>query len=185
MANLGDNDRAWVVAGLTVAGLTAEDIRDRLKCSLRLVRAIVALPLTRACLYAQTETENWIGENRLLQGGLRRRDTQIASLASELDRTREKLNRMIDAHVTGTASCGRCGTPWDKGNTYFEGTKRRCRNCNRLKQQAFRDRRKSQGTEGDRDPDRGYEIVVDNGPPRDMSEFTLGDLDPLALPPGS
>jgi hypothetical protein len=158
MADLQDNDRAWVVAGLGLAGLKAEDIAERLKCSLRLVRSIRALPLTKACVYAQTETTSWRNETRLATSALKERDIRINALVGELERARSKLSRLIDAHVVGTPSCGRCGTPWDKGNTYYEGTKRRCRNCNRLKQQAFRERRKAQDLDADRNPLVGYEL---------------------------
>ena len=69
MSDLNDSDRAWVVAGLMSAHLTAEDIADRLGCSLRLVRAIRALPLTAVCLYALQESANFTDELRLAQAG--------------------------------------------------------------------------------------------------------------------
>lgn len=177
MADLSDSDRSWVVAGLGIAGLTAEEIAERLKCSLRLVRSVRALPLTRAFEYAQTETTNWVNEARLASTALRAAESRIAAMESELTRARAKLSRMIDAHIVGTPSCRRCGTPWDRGNTYFEGGKRRCRNCNRLKQQRFRERQKAQEQCSDRDPVGGYEIEVSDGPPYSMDEFTLADVD--------
>lgn len=143
MSDLCEPDRCWTVAGLGRAGLTAEDIADRLKCSLRLVRTIRAMPLTRAFVYAQTETATWIQESQLAAATLAAVQRELETTRAELAAARDRLGRLIDAHITGTESCGRCGTPWDHGNTYWEGTKRRCRNCNRLKQQAFRDRRKN------------------------------------------
>ena len=50
MAALSFPDRCWVVAGLTLAGLTAEEIAERLACSLRLVRSLRAEDMTQVCL---------------------------------------------------------------------------------------------------------------------------------------
>ncbi|WP_237569284.1 NAD(P)H-dependent flavin oxidoreductase [Mycolicibacterium lacusdiani] len=46
MTQLPIEDRAWLVSGLTLRVLTAKDIAERLGCSLRLVRAIRAEPIT-------------------------------------------------------------------------------------------------------------------------------------------
>lgn len=144
MADLGETDRSWAVAGLKAAGLSGSEIAEVLQCSVRLVRAVQAKPLTRAFAYAQTETRTWVDENRLMRHAIDVAHRDRDALASELRRTREKLGRMIDAHVVGTPTCGRCGTPWDAGNTYWNTGKRYCRECNRRKQQAFRDKLKEQ-----------------------------------------
>ena len=142
MADLRHEDRCWAVAGLTVAGLAGEDIRDLLKCSLRLVRKIQAMPLTAACVYMHTETAAWRNERSLTAAGYRHMVGQRDALAAELERTRDKLNRLLDAHLVGEKCCPRCGTPWDKGNTYFNQGKRYCRECNRRRQREFRASRK-------------------------------------------
>lgn len=50
-------DRAWVIAGLFRAGLTAEAIAEKCSCSLRLVFQIKAEPMTVAFLYVIDELE--------------------------------------------------------------------------------------------------------------------------------
>lgn len=197
MADLPENDRCWAVAGQIVAGVKAEDIAARMRCSLRLVRSIAALPQTQAFLYAQTETQTWINESHLAKSALKVAESRARTAEEELARTREKLSRLIDAHITGTPSCRRCGTPWDRGNTYFEGTKRRCRNCNRIKQAEFRARRRAQQQAADRNHPVGYgntaevidaafdvaydEVDLDRPEPA-MDEYLLGapdnDIDP-------
>ena len=52
--NLTNEDRSWVVAGLTARGHTAEDTAHMLRCSLRLIKQIRANPMTAVSLYAQT-----------------------------------------------------------------------------------------------------------------------------------
>ena len=156
---LGHEDRSWVIAGLKAfgrpsapsgdedesrrgRGMTSEDIAERLCCSLRLVRTIQARPLTRIAEYALAETKNFTDELRLARSELAVREITEMRLREELKRTREQLNRLIDAQIVGEDVCKRCGTPFDKVNTYFEGGKRRCRECNRRKQQKWRDRQK-------------------------------------------
>ena len=156
---LGQEDRSWVIAGLKAfgrakvqvgeddesrkgRGMTSEDIAERLCCSLRLVRTIQARPLTRIAEYALHETKNFTDELRLGQSERAMLARQLEQTREELKRTREQLNRLIDAQIVGEDLCKRCGTPFDKVNTYFEAGKRRCRECNRRKQQKWRDRQK-------------------------------------------
>ena len=146
-ADLTDADRAWAVAGLQLAGLTVEEVADLLKCSKRLIITVRTTPLFAVCLYAQTETANWCNELSLASSGFKHVATERDSLAVELERTRGKLARLLDGHIVGTPTCSRCGTPWDRGNTYFHGGKRRCRNCNRAKAKAYRERCKQQEVE--------------------------------------
>ena len=56
--NLTLEDRAWIVAGLTARGVTAEDTATMLRCSLRLIKQIRAHPMTAVSLYAQTVAVN-------------------------------------------------------------------------------------------------------------------------------
>lgn len=131
MMTLCDNDRAWVVAGLTAAGMTAEDIATKIMCSLRTVKKIRQSPVTIACTYAQVETENFRNELRLAASHAAELQRRITAVDAELRRTKAKLDTMIDAKIVGAECCRRCGTPWDAGNTYLWGEKRYCRECAR------------------------------------------------------
>lgn len=80
-------DRAWVVAGLTAAGLTADEIADRLHCSLRLVRQIKAEPMTIVATYALGIQEK-LDSARSLIGRLRRDHT------SEMKRAATRIKQV-------------------------------------------------------------------------------------------
>lgn len=141
MSQLESSDRSWVVAGLTLAGLTAEDIADRLGCSLRLVRSIRAEDMTQVCVQMQTETANFTSELRLARSQIRSQALTIEQLQAELKRTKAKLDRLVDAHLIGARNCGRCGTPMTGYNVYVHRPtgKEFCRECHRRRQQAYRD----------------------------------------------
>jgi len=139
MSELESSDRSWVVAGLTLAGLTAEDIADRMGCSLRLVRSIRAEDMTRVCSMMQQESAAFANEVRLARSEATTQARVVGELREELGRTKSKLDRVLDAHITGVKSCGRCGSPMDRYNAYVHNGKEFCRNCHRRRQQQYRD----------------------------------------------
>lgn len=143
MEDLEIPDRCWLVAGMTLAGLTADEIKDRLGCSLRLVRSVRAMEFTMVCTLMQTEANNFADELRLAHGELKARDHQLDELRAELERTKSKLNRMIDEKIVGVRLCS-AGHAMDKYNTYVQEKTGKvfCRTCNRDKQQQFRDQSK-------------------------------------------
>jgi hypothetical protein len=140
MSQLGSSDRSWVVAGLTLAGLTAEDIADRMDCSLRLVRSIRAEDMTRVCSMMQSESRAFSDELRLVRSeavGLQRR---MSAMDQELGRAREKLGRLLDARL-GVKRCGKCDSSMSGYNLYVHNGKDFCRECHRRRQQQYRDAR--------------------------------------------
>lgn len=142
MSQLDTPDRCWVVAGLTVAGLTAEEIADRLDCSLRLVRSIRAEDMTAVCTYVQTESKNFTDELRLSVSQARQTATRLSQVEAELARTKGKLDRMIDAHIVGAKCCPKCSTPMTGYNLYVWNGKDYCRECHRQRSKLHRDRRR-------------------------------------------
>jgi hypothetical protein len=110
---LSPADRAWVVAGLTLANKTADDIAERLGCSLRLVRAIRADPMTQLCMFYQQESANFDNELRLKQSEITNAERENAALLAELGRTRNQLGNLI-----GPKTFPKCGHPKDRYNTY-------------------------------------------------------------------
>jgi hypothetical protein len=109
---LSGPDRAWVVAGLTLAHKTAEDIAERIGVSLRLVRAIRADPMTQVCMFYQQETAHFTDELRMKQSEIAAAARENAEIAAELARTRTQLNNLIGPKQF------RCGHPMDRYNTY-------------------------------------------------------------------
>ena len=138
MTELSDADRAWLVAGLTLAGVTAQDIADRLGCSLRLVRSIRAEDITQMAVVAQRmtgELEVALSAERS-EHSVTRRD--LGEKVSEAERLRLQLDQIVDAHLAGTLTLFRCGHPRVKYNEYRHGGKPYCRECRRHRQAARR-----------------------------------------------
>jgi hypothetical protein len=136
MANLPAPDRCWVVAGLTLAGLTAKDIAERLGCSLRLVRSIRAEPMTQVCLLMQRESRNFSDELRLKQSEHQVTRHHLSDVTAAADRYKRQLDNVLDKIMIGepVTTCRKCNTPMDKWNTYEHRGKRWCRECRRVRE---------------------------------------------------
>jgi hypothetical protein len=94
--DLSTEDRAWAVVSLSEMGWTAQDIADRMSCSLRLIRNIKAEPLAAVMEYA-------VGMRAALlaaQGFARLIETcqarQLAEQAVELARLRRQRGELIE-----------------------------------------------------------------------------------------
>lgn len=94
-------DRCWLVAGLSQAGLAGADIADRLKCSMRLVRKLQAEDMTTVCRAYHHEAESFGEELRLTRYELAVRTRELADVLAEATRVREQRNRLIDMAMTG------------------------------------------------------------------------------------
>lgn len=131
MADLAAPDRAWVVAGLTLHGLTAKDIADRLGCSVRLVKSIRAEDMTQVCMVAQTDTRTLGNELRAERCDHAVTRRALAESGAANERLRMQLDQLLDARLTGQVEAFRCGHPIVPYNTYEHGGKRWCRECGR------------------------------------------------------
>lgn len=145
MTELSDADRAWLVAGLTLAGVTAQDIADRMSCSLRLVRAIRAEDITQMAVVAQTETRT-LGDDLRTERcdhALTRRE--LADARAEADRLRTQLDQIVKKITDGEtiAKCYR-GHALIGDNVYRHGNRDYCRECNRENTIAYRKRKRKQ-----------------------------------------
>lgn len=131
MTELSELDRSWLVAGLTLAGVTAQDIADRMGCSLRLVRAIRAESITQFAVVAQTESHalgNELRAERCEHAVTRR---TLAEAERDNERLRTQLDQLVEAHAAGTLELFRCKHPRVKYNVYRHGGKDYCRTCRR------------------------------------------------------
>lgn len=130
MTDLSGPDRSWLVAGLTLSGMTAQSIADRLSCSLRLVRTIRAEDMTQVCYLAQLWEKDLLDDVRQteLQSRLARREKDAAE--RRLAQLRLQFDQVLDAHLTGTLkSFPRCGHPKVEYNVYRYGKREYCRTC--------------------------------------------------------
>lgn len=140
MTALPHPDRCWVVAGLTLHGLTAEDIATRMSCSLRLVRSLRADDLTQVCLHVQQEAQHFRDELRLTRSEHRAALLSLDAANQEVKRLRSQLARILHTSNDRCAK-GHAMTPY---NTYeHPATGRRwCRTCHRERQAAYRANRR-------------------------------------------
>lgn len=141
MTDLSEPNRCWLVAGLTLAGVTAQDIADRLSCSLRLVRTIRADHMTQVCMMAQHREAALREQMRKveLEYKLARRGLDLAR--AEVERLRYHRDQILDAHTAGTISVfPRCGHPRVGYNVYRSKRREYCRECRRTWDQTHRKR---------------------------------------------
>jgi len=140
MSALSGPDRCWVVAGLTLAGLTGDEIAERLSCSERTVRTVRAEPMTRVCLWAQREAETFTDELRLSRSEHRMARFALTAAEGEAARLRAQIGRLID--VRPAAVCARAHDMTDPYNRYERSGRTWCRACHRERQAAYRARRR-------------------------------------------
>ena len=151
MTDLSGPDRSWLVAGLTLSGMTAKAIADRLSCSLRLVRTIRSEEMTQVCHWSQKREAALVDEVRKtkLEYRLMRRSLEQAEYAKQ--RMRAQLDQVLDAHLMGTLTLfPRCGHPKVPYNVYryvdrsgpSPRTREACRECNRDRVAKHREKRK-------------------------------------------
>ena len=124
-------DRCWLVAFLTVAGCTAENIAERCRCSVRLVRAVRAEPMTQLCEFFHAELrrqETELRVERIDHAATRR---ELGSAASAVGRLRTQMEQLLDAHIAGDVEKFRCGHPKVPYNVYRYRGRDNCRECGR------------------------------------------------------
>lgn len=143
LETLNPHDRAWVVACLKHQGWTADQIRGRLRCSLRAVRFIAAEPAVAMALLYLRERDHFADELHMNSSEVRRLAAALTVAEAERDRYKLQLDRMLDAHLTGEAGPSfRCGHPKSKYNTYTapKTGKISCRCCHADAQAEYRAR---------------------------------------------
>lgn len=124
-------DRCWVVASLTHAGCTADYIRQRMDCSLRLVRTVRAEPMTAVCLMYLTEAAVFADELRLSRQDRRSIEENTVAMEAKLSRVTAERDRLI-AKMRPVVFA-KCQHPRDRYNTWTSPStgKQSCRTCHR------------------------------------------------------
>jgi hypothetical protein len=121
LTDLAPPDRAWVVAGMRRAGLTNEQIRLRLDCSIRKVKEIAADPMYAVCRLLQDESSHFADELRMVRDEHRLRGIALANAEQSAQRYKEQLLRVLDLSLKpdGDLETFRCGCPRTRYNTYI------------------------------------------------------------------
>ena len=125
-------DRCWLVAGLSLAGLTAREIAHRCRCSERLVKAIRAEPMTALCVLMQSETGRLETELRVERIDHAATQLELARANRDVSRLRVQVGQMLDALTTdgSVRTCSK-GHPLVPYNCYERAGKSYCRQCRR------------------------------------------------------
>lgn len=141
MTDLSGPDRSWLVAGLTLAGMTAQSIADRLSCSLRLIRTIRSEEMTEVCYRSQKLEAEMSDEVRRSELALRLARRELERAQQVTQQVKLQLDQIIDAHMAGTlAFFPRCSHPKVGYNVYSSNGRDYCRTCRALWDQANRGR---------------------------------------------
>jgi hypothetical protein len=94
--DLSVEDRAWAVVSLSGMGWTAQDIADRMACSLRLIRNIKADPLAAVMEYAVRQGSALLSERGLARLQYECQSRELAIREAELVRLRAQRSALID-----------------------------------------------------------------------------------------
>ena len=142
--DLAPADRAWVVAGLSRSGLTAEKIAGLLGCSLRTVRVWQAEPMTIVCQRYMREVEAFTGELRLIRSEHTRLTSELEAAQRETRRLHERLVRVTSPRTpAGAPLCPKNQHEMTAYNSYTDPTGRVwCRDCHRERQAEHRARKR-------------------------------------------
>lgn len=146
-AQMTRGDRAWAIAGLRRAGVTAEAIAEQLLCSLRQVRAVAAEPAAIMARFYMDEADTFEDTLRMYQGDVARLDRERAEAEATAARYQAQLRNMLDSALIGDlgATFPKCGHPKTWGNTYKapKTGKLSCRMCHADAQAEYWARKKA------------------------------------------
>ncbi len=144
MTELPGADRAWLVAGLTLSGLTAADIASRLSCSLRLVKSIRAEDMTAVSVWAQRQVQVLSDQVRAEQVAHAASRQELGRVRVEADRLRRQVDDLVKAlkAVEPVKVCPK-GHPLVEFNVYSHRGAKHCRQCHRDRQKRYYQERKN------------------------------------------
>ncbi|AYB70614.1 hypothetical protein SEA_SERENDIPITOUS_73 [Mycobacterium phage Serendipitous] len=135
MDDLDGCDRVWAVVVMTDdEEMTAEAIAERLGCSLRLVRTILADPSTVLMRMYRAEAETFERELDMVSGEVQRLASALATTEAERDRMQVQRDRLLQVALAERAGeTHSCGCPVSRYNTYVSPSgKMGCREHRRL-----------------------------------------------------
>lgn len=146
-ADMTEADRAWACAGMRRAGMTAQQMADRLRCALRTVRSMLAEPICAVCWLLQEESEHFADELRMTRDELRRETLDRIAASHAAERYKGQLINLLDAHLLeGPVGIFPCGCPMTTYNTYTapKTKKRGCRRHRGMAVQRCRERQRAE-----------------------------------------
>lgn len=143
LTEMEDPDRAWLVAGLTVAGWTGLEIAQRTGCSRRLVMYIRSWDMTQMARFAQEQVKQADARYHAerTEHLITLRKLELAQ--RETKRVQGQMDQLVKKLCAGEP-IGKCyrGHPILDGSTYRSRGRVFCRECNRENTIAYRERRR-------------------------------------------
>lgn len=137
-------DRCWIVAGLTLADWSAEEIVHRIGGSIRLIRDIRSKPMTSLCTLMHEEMEKLTKELRLSEIDRAATEHELAQTTREAERLRLQRDQVLKAKQAGKqVEKFNCGCPKLEHNIYRKGGREWCRECGRQRLARYRARKRS------------------------------------------
>ena len=148
-------DRCWIVAGLTLADWSAEEIVHRIGGSIRLIRDIRSKPMTSLCTLMHEEMEKLTKELRLSEIDRAATEHELAQTTREAERLRLQRDQVIEKRKAGKPvdvfPCGHSKSSWNlyrQTGTRSNGrkfTRECCRECANTRASQYRARHKTAG----------------------------------------
>lgn len=131
LTDYDEPDRCWIIAGVDLAGWSANEIKDRIGGSIRLIRDLRSLPFTELCKLMQTEITRLETDLRVEQISHAATQNALAGEIRAAGRLKTQLDQVLDLRVVGeqVELCSRGKHPMVKYNQYIHGGKVRCRAC--------------------------------------------------------
>ena len=133
-----DEDRCHLVAGLTLAGWSAKEIKHRCGASIRLIRFLRAEPLTRVCMWALDEVKKVDKQYREEKAARLTAESDLEQSRRRETRLQKQLDQILDQLKVGgkVQACRKGLHAMTEYNTYRytdkSGNRREiCRECNR------------------------------------------------------
>lgn len=137
-------DQAWVIAGLYRQGVTAEAIAERLRCSLRTVRVVLASPGAVIAAVLQDVSEHMRQEVALARSELGQMRDRVTSAEASERRLRDRIVReRAPRNGSGTPLCSKGTHPMTPANTYEHNGRIFCRGCHAERQIDYKKRKAS------------------------------------------
>lgn len=134
---LSPPDRAWLIAGLKLAGMSSRECADRLGCSIRFVKTIRADPLTAVCTWAQQQVAAATAAARAERAAHLFTRAELTRARNEATRLRAQLDQLAAA-LADRRPVETCvwGHPLVGDNVYRSGGRRYCKACRRERRRA-------------------------------------------------
>lgn len=142
LTDYDEPDRCWIIAGVDLAGWSANEIEDRIGGSIRLIRDLRSRPFTELCKLMQTEITRLETDLRVEQISHAATQNALAGETRVCERLRTQRDQILRAQRKsgGQVELFPCGCPKVEHNIYRNRGREHCRECGRERLARYRQR---------------------------------------------